>query len=76
MNVKAAFLSRRRGTIYLKHRYFWQIGVIKAVWSIERVVNLGYLDLQRWCAMMVHLQVNDGPAKPDQAYPRMPYELY
>ena len=52
MNVKAAFLSRRRGTIYSKHRDFWQIAVIEAVWSIERVVNLGYLDLQRRCAMV------------------------
>jgi len=52
MNVKAAFLSRRRGTIYSKHRDSWQIAVIKTVWSIEGVVNLGYLDLQRWCAMV------------------------
>jgi hypothetical protein len=35
MNVKAAFLSRRGGTIYSKHRDFWQIAVIEAVWSIE-----------------------------------------
>jgi hypothetical protein len=64
MNVKATFLSRRRCTIYSKYRYFWQIAVIKAVWRIERVVNLGYLDLQRWRAMMVHCKSTTGRLNP------------
>jgi hypothetical protein len=53
MNVKAAFLSRGRGTIYAKDRYSRETGIVKAVWGVERVINLSYLDLQCW-RWMVH----------------------
>lgn len=46
MNVKAAFLPHRRGAVDSKYRDSWQSAIIQAVWDIERVVNLGYLDLQ------------------------------
>jgi hypothetical protein len=48
MNVKAAFLSHGRGTVYAKDRNSRQTGVVKAVWGVERVINLSYLDLQSW----------------------------
>ena len=46
MNVKAAFLSRGGGAVDAKDGNFGQRGVVKAVWSVERVINLSYLDLQ------------------------------
>lgn len=47
MNVKTAFLSHRRGTVDAKDRNFWQTGIVKAVWGVEGVINLSYMDLQR-----------------------------
>jgi len=46
MNVKATFLSHRRGTIDAKDRNFRQRGIVKAVWGVERVINLSDLYLQ------------------------------
>jgi hypothetical protein len=46
MNVKATFLSNRGGTIDANDRNFRQTGIVKAVWGVEGVVNLSYMDLQ------------------------------
>jgi hypothetical protein len=46
MNVKATFLSHRRGTIYANDRNFRQTGIVKAVWGVEGVIDLSYMDLQ------------------------------
>jgi len=46
MNVKATFLSHRRGTIDAKDRNFRQTGIVKAIWGFEGVINLSYMDLQ------------------------------
>jgi hypothetical protein len=46
MNVKATFLSHRRGTIDAKDRNFRQTGIVKAVWGFEGEINLSYMDFQ------------------------------
>jgi hypothetical protein len=48
MDVKAAIPSRGGGAIDAKDRDSREAGVVEAVWGVERVVNLSYLDLQSW----------------------------
>ena len=54
MYVKATFLSHRRGTKDAKDRNFRQTGIVKAVWSVEGVINLSYMDLQCRRGIIVH----------------------
>jgi hypothetical protein len=46
MDVKATFLSHRRGTIDAKDRNFRQTCIVKAIWGFEGVINLSYMDFQ------------------------------
>lgn len=55
MDVEAAFLTEGRGTVDSKDRNLRQGRVVKDIWTIQRVVDLGQLDLEDWLAL-VHWQ--------------------
>ena len=61
MDVKATLLSRGRGAVDANDRNSWQRCVVKAVWGVERVINLSQLDLQCWL-VVVHLKTRTDEA--------------
>jgi hypothetical protein len=54
MDAKATFLSHRGGTKDAKDRSFRQTSIVKAVWGVEGVINLSYMNLQCRRGRIVH----------------------